>query len=369
MSSSFHQGLAARVAALHAEIREETALAGLSRIAVALYDPRTDLLKTFIHSSDGESPLDHAAAPLASLPSLVELARSGRARTLNDLDDITLRGHEYARRLVSFGFYSSHTLSIQGRDGLHGFLFFNSFSRDFFTPEVLRRLKPYGELIAQIVMRELDALHSIQSTVRVLLQIAAVRDGETGAHLTRMARYSRAIALHLAGRFGFSDEFIEYLFQFAPVHDVGKISVPDHILLKPGPLSPEEFEVMKGHVDSGLEIVDLAVGDFAFVSTAHLEMLRQIVGCHHEKIDGSGYPRGLTGEAIPLAARIVAVADVFDALSSRRPYKPAWSNDEALAALRAEAGTKYDSDCVEALAMCMDEIREIQSRFTETVVG
>jgi HD-GYP domain-containing protein (c-di-GMP phosphodiesterase class II) len=368
--SSFHQGLAAQVGALHKEIRAEMELSQLGRIAVALYDPRTDLLKTFIHSSDGESPLDHATAPLSALPSLVELAHSGGTRTLNDLEAVARTGHEYAARLVSFGYRSSHTVPICGREGLRGFLFLNGSVPGFFTPTVLRRLKPYGELIAQMVLRELDALHSMQSIVKVLLQISAVRDGETGGHLARMARYSRAIGLKLAGPLGFSDEFVEYLFQFAPVHDVGKISVPDHILLKPGPLTSEEFTVMQGHVAHGIEIVDLAVGDFGFISTAHLQMLRQIVACHHEKIDGSGYPHGLKGGEIPLEARIVAVADVFDALTSRRPYKAAWNNADAMAALNADAAeNRLDDDCVAALAECMPEILDIQSRFAETGVG
>jgi len=369
-TSSFHQGLAAQVGALHEEIRGEPDLAQLGRVAVALYDPRTDLLKTFIHSSDGESPLDHASAPLSALPSLVELARTGGTRTLNDLDAVARTGHEYAARLVSFGYYSSHTVPICGRDGLRGFLFLNGIVPGFFTPKILRRLKPYGDLIAQMVLRELDALHSMQSMVKVLLQISAVRDGETGGHLARMARYSRSIGLKLAGPLGFSDEFVEYLFQFAPVHDVGKISVPDHILLKPGPLTREEFAVMQRHVDRGVEIVDMAVGDFGFISTAHLQMLRQIVACHHEKIDGSGYPRGLKGADIPLESRIVAVADVFDALTSRRPYKAAWNTAEAMAALNADAANhKLDARCVAALAECMPEIHDIQTRFAETVVG
>ncbi|CCG40903.1 HD-GYP domain-containing protein [Magnetospirillum molischianum] len=369
-SVPFHQGLAAQIGALHEEIRSEAELAHLGRIAVALYDPRTDLLKTFIHSSDGESPLDHATAPLSALPSLVELARTGGTRILNDLEAVARTGHEYAARLVSFGYYSSYTVPISGREGLRGFLFLNGVVPGFFAPKVVRRLKPYGDLIAQMVLRELDALHSMQSTVKVLLQISAVRDGETGCHLARMARYSRAIGLKLAGPLGFSDEFVEYLFQFAPVHDVGKISVPDHILLKPGPLTPEEFAVMQGHVIRGVEIVDLAVGDFGFISTAHLQMLRQIVACHHEKIDGSGYPRGLKGADIPLEARIVAVADVFDALTSRRPYKSAWNNADAIAALHADvANNKLDGACVAALVKSMPEILDIQVLFAETGVG
>jgi len=365
-----HHGLAARIAALRTEIRDDPEMAALGRIAVALYDPRTDLLKTFIHASDGPNPLDHATARLSSLPALKQLAETGETRTLNDLEAIAGGGHDYASRLVSFGYRASHTRPILGRDGPHGFLFFNGTIPGFFTPQVLRRLKPYAELIAQMILRELDALRTIRSMVRVLLQIAAVRDGETGSHLARMARYSRLIALKLAPRHGLSDEFVEYVFQFAPVHDIGKIGVPDHVLLKPGPLSDEERAQMQQHVTRGMEIVDLAVGEHAFISGVHLRMLRQIVACHHEKLDGSGYPRGVAAEEIPLEARIVAVADVFDALTSRRPYKDAWSNEQALATLVAEAAAaKLDPDCVAALAACPHEIAEIQAQFAESPVG
>lgn len=363
-------GLAAQIAALRAEIRADHDLSGLDRISVALYDPRTDLLKTFIHASDRPNPLDHAAAPLASLPSLRDLAESGQSRTVNDLESVAQAGHDYVARLVASGYRASHTVPLLGRDGLHGFLFLNATCRDFFTPAALGRLRPYVGLIGQMVLRELDALRAMRSMVRVLLQIAAVRDGETGAHLARMARYSRLIALQLARHHDLSDEFVEYLFHFAPVHDVGKIAVPDHILLKPGPLTPDEFAQMKLHVGRGIEIVDLAVGEHAFVSGLHLRMLRNIVACHHEKLDGSGYPRGLKGGEIPLEARIVAVADVFDALTSRRPYKAAWSNERALAAIAAEAAAgKLDPECVAALAACPAEIAEIQARFVETMLG
>jgi len=365
-----HHGLAARIASLRSEIRTEPEMSALDRLAVALYDSRTDLLKTFIHAGNGPNPLDHAAAPLSSLPSLQALAQTGGSRTVNDLEAIARTGHDYAARLVSFGYRSSHTIPILGRSGLHGFLFFNATTPEFFSPSVLRRLKPYAELVAQMVLRELDALRAMRGMVRVLLQIAAVRDGETGAHLARMARYSRLIGLKLAPRHGLSDEFIEYLFQFAPAHDVGKIAVPDHILLKPGPLTHEEFVLMQHHVERGIEIVDLAVGDHGFISDVHLQMLRQIIACHHEKLDGTGYPRGLSGTDIPLEARIVAVADVFDALTSRRPYKDAWSNEAALATLAAEAEqNKLDPECVAALAASMREILQIQACFTETVLG
>jgi len=218
-----------------------------------------------------------------------------------------------------------------------------------------------------VVMRELDTVRMMQAAVKVIRSVSSARDEETGAHLARMARYARLIAAKLAERRKLSDEFVEFVFQFAPLHDLGKVAVPDAILLKPGRLTPEEFEVMKTHVARGVQIVDLMMQDFGLRSLPHFEMLRNIVAYHHEALDGSGYPYALSGDAIPLEARIAAVADVFDALTSARPYKAAWTNEEALDLLRSQAGAKFDPDCVAALADNMDMVREIQSRFGETI--
>jgi HD-GYP domain-containing protein (c-di-GMP phosphodiesterase class II) len=151
------------------------------------------------------------------------------------------------------------------------------------------------------------------------------------------------------------------------MHDVGKIAVPDSILLKPGRLTADEFEVMKTHVARGVEIVDLMCRDFGMRSMPHFGLLRNIVAYHHEAIDGSGYPHGLKGEDIPIEARIAAVADVFDALTSKRPYKEAWSNQRAFDLLKAEAGTKFDPDCVAALVSREEQVVAIQARFEETL--
>ncbi len=361
------RGLAERLICLHDEIKGDASLAALSRIAVALYDDSSDLLKTFIHSSDGDSPLEHVVARLSDMPSLQQLAWTGARRTINDLAAAAEAGQEHAAKLVASGYRSSYTVPIMNKGTFYGFLFFNSFLPHFFVAPVLARLRPYADLIAMVVMRELDTVRMMQAAVKVIRSVSSARDEETGSHLARMARYARMIASKLAERRQLSDEFVEFVFQFAPLHDVGKVSVPDSILLKPGRLTPEEFEVMKTHVDKGVQIVDLMIQDFGLRSMPHFDLLRNIVAYHHEALDGSGYPYALSGDAIPIEARIAAVADVFDALTSERPYKAAWSNEEALDLLRRQAGVKFDADCVAALADNMDTVREIQSRFGETI--
>jgi len=162
---------------------------------------------------------------------------------------------------------------------------------------------------------------------------------------------------------------VEYVFQFTPLHDVGKVAVPDDILLKPGKLDQDEFDIMKTHVQKGGEIISLMSREFGLNSVNYFDMLHNIVLYHHEALDGSGYPHGLKGDEIPLEARICAVADIFDALTSRRPYKEAWSNAEALDWLKQNAGTRIDPDCVTALETQIARVEKIQSEFEEDYMG
>jgi putative two-component system response regulator len=159
---------------------------------------------------------------------------------------------------------------------------------------------------------------------------------------------------------GYDDGDLEDIFSAAPMHDVGKIGIPDAILRKPGRLDEDEMRVMRTHPEIGARII----GDHA---EGMLAMARRIALYHHEKWDGSGYPQGLAGEAIPLEARIVAVADVFDALTSTRPYKRAWSFDDAVAFLQAESGRHFDPALVEAFLGLLPEVREVMQRFGEPV--
>lgn len=183
---------------------------------------------------------------------------------------------------------------------------------------------------------------------------AEFRDPETGAHIQRMAYYSQAIALGL----GLEDTTQKLILEAAPMHDVGKIGIPDYILLKPGKLTPEEFEVMKGHARLGYELLKESASEI-------LQAGAQIAISHHEKYDGSGYPRGLKGNDIPLFGRIVAVADVFDALTSERPYKKAWSLEDARRFLEEGRGKHFDPLCVEALLAEWEVVLDIRQRFAD----
>jgi len=193
-----------------------------------------------------------------------------------------------------------------------------------------------------------------RESIFCLAKAAEYRDPETGAHILRMAHYSK----HIARIMGLPVEKQDLILEAAPMHDIGKVGTPDMILLKPGKLTDEEFSIMKQHAVIGYEILNSS-------SSPLLKEAAEIARTHHEKFDGSGYPRGLKGEDIPLFGRIVAVADVFDALTSERPYKKAWSVEQASQMLRDGAGKHFDPACVAAFFEDWHEVLEIKNRFVD----
>ena len=200
-----------------------------------------------------------------------------------------------------------------------------------------------------------DALHSSRlQIVQRLGRAAEYKDNETGMHVMRMSHFSHALALAI----GCSPEWADDLLHAAPMHDVGKIGIPDAVLLKPGPLDDTEWTLMRKHPYIGAEIIGNHDSDI-------LQLARSVALHHHEKWDGSGYPRGLSGEDIPLAARIVAIADVFDALTSVRPYKRAWSVDEAFAHIEAQSGSHFDPALVPVFLALRPQIEGIRERWSD----
>jgi len=176
----------------------------------------------------------------------------------------------------------------------------------------------------------------------------------------------RLIAREVAGQYQLSDEWIEHVFLFAPLHDIGKIGIPDAILLKPGKLTPDERTIMETHVDLGVALAQRVLERIGVQNMPDSSVMSNIIGGHHEFMDGSGYPRGLSGDAIPVEARIVTVADIFDALTSHRPYKEPWPVADALAELdRLTAAGKLDPACVAALTMHVGEAEGIRDQYPD----
>jgi len=192
-------------------------------------------------------------------------------------------------------------------------------------------------------------------TIYRLSRSAEYRDDDTGAHVQRMSLYSAAVARAL----GIGEEDAERLLYAAPMHDIGKIGIPDRILLKPGKLDDEEWEIMRSHSKIGADILSGSYSDV-------IKLGEEVALTHHERWDGSGYPQRLQGEAIPMVGRIVAIADVFDALTSERPYKRAFSIEKSHGIIREERGRHFDPDVVDAFFSIEDEILEIKDRYQDS---
>jgi HD-GYP domain-containing protein (c-di-GMP phosphodiesterase class II) len=357
--------LEGKIAAIHEALYAQ--LDFVDRISVAAYDPATDLLKTFLASSPGRNDLVRYEARLSDTPSLGEILKVGSPRVVQNLELFRSGRRTHTRVIADDGFCSSYTVPMRLDGTFWGFIFFNSRSVDRFDEPALRTLDVYAHLISAAVTAEMLAVRVLAAAVKTAHDMVHYRDPETGAHMDRMARYSRLIAQHLAasGSASLDDAVIEQIFEFAPLHDLGKLAVPDRILLKEGRLSETERAEMKLHTVRGREMVDAIAHNFGLDRLDGLDLLRHIAQSHHETLDGLGYPEGLRDGAIPLEARIVAVADVFDALTSARPYKPSWSNQEALAWLRRLARSKFDEDCVEALSFNLTKVHEIQAQFQD----
>ncbi|MDA1053372.1 MAG: response regulator [Planctomycetota bacterium] len=230
--------------------------------------------------------------------------------------------------------------------------------------------KPFNasELLMRVnVGRRIVQLETANMTIFALAKLAESRDPETGAHLERVRNYCRALAEFLQTLPNFADvindEYRDLIYRTSPLHDIGKVAIPDHILLKPGRLTEDEFQVMKTHTLRGAATIESLLDEFP--NARFLQIARDIILSHHEKWDGSGYPRGLAGEAIPLCGRIMAVADVYDALTSKRVYKDAFSHDETKSIIVKDAGTHFDPDIVDAFLAVEQKFLEIRSQHEE----
>lgn len=340
----------------------------IDRIAVAIYEPKTDLLKTFLHSSDGDNPLSLYSARLSDSVSLQEILKTGRPRLVNDLNIFNNVPAVHARSISAQRYQSSYTMPMFFNGEFFGFLFFDSYRKGAFVETALHYLDMVGHLLSLLVIHEISTTRGLTGIVRTATNMVQHRDFETGAHLDRMSNYARLIAREVAIKYQLDDDIIEHIFMFSPLHDIGKIGISDSILLKPGKLTEAEFDTMKTHTMQGGEIIDMMLKNLGLDGFPHADILRNIALHHHEAVNGSGY-HGLKEDDIPIEAKIVAVADVFDALTSVRPYKAAWSVDKAFEFLQSMAGNKFDRDCVDALIRCRNEVEAIKKRFQEDHFG
>ncbi len=290
-------------------------------------------------------------------PRALDLARDEQPNLiLLDVMMPDMSGHEACRRLkadpvtasIPIIFVTALTDAIDEVTGFEAGAV-DYINKPVSAPILRARVKTNLSLVHLDELRE-----SRLNIVQRLGRAAEYKDTETGYHVVRMSHY----AAILARAIGRPESWVDDMLAAAPMHDIGKIGIPDHILTKPAKLTPEEWEVMKTHPLIGAEII----GEH---SDSMLRMAYQAALTHHEKWDGSGYPRGLAGESIPIEGRVVAVADVFDALTSVRPYKRPWSNEEATDLIKSEAGRHFDPTVVEAFLRSLPDLLAVQKRYAD----
>jgi putative two-component system response regulator len=292
------------------------------------------------------------------------LLRTGRFRmVISDWEMPEMSGLELCRRVRqrrwSGYIYVILLTSFGGVDNIIEGL--NAGADDFLTkpfhPHELRMRLAVGQRVLNLESRDL--------TIFALAKLSESRDTETGAHLERIREYCRLLGEELGRKDRFRDvidgEFVELLYLTTPLHDIGKVGIPDAVLLKPGKLTPDEYTIMKQHTLIGartLEAVAAVNPDAGFLS-----MARDIALTHHERFDGKGYPFGTPAEQIPLSGRITALADVYDALTSKRVYKPAFSHEEARKLILEGNGTQFDPVIVDAFLALEDDFTLVRNRF------
>lgn len=286
-----------------------------------------------------------------------------RAKTGNQFDwqddDFIERLHQNRLRSIFF-------LPISGNGLETAVLVLAAEQADAYGDEHLEFLTNIAGQVARSFEKTIGMESLVITSIKGLANLAESRDPETGDHLFRMSHYSALIAEEMGREQKYAQlitqHYVRDILRFAPMHDIGKVGVADEILLKPGKLDDEEYRVMQQHPVIGGAVLRRCEEQMNAVGRSIFKIGIEITESHHEKFDGTGYPNGLKGDAIPLSARIVAAADVFDALTSKRPYKEAWTIDRAISHMQNEAGRHFDPDVVEACLRAMPKIREIHDR-------
>ena len=291
----------------------------------------------------------------------------------------TLSARSYGERTDGNRVYQSETFlstplistSLATRDGVIGVLNVTEKTDDTsFSDEEIECIRSVADAAA-IALDNITRRNQLQQSVRVLLQtvghLAEYRDEETTLHLGRVSKMSRILAdeLHRTGPYAalVTEDFIQHLVLAAPLHDIGKVGIPDEILTKPGKLTDEEFQIMKSHTEIGRRVLSQALDPAHPVPL--LRLCIDIAHCHHERFDGKGYPRRIAGEHIPLAARMVALVDAYDAITSHRRYSQARSHEQAVAVITAESGKHFDPAMVEAFLRCHPQFEAVRARFDD----
>lgn len=308
---------------------------------------------------------------LLSETSLGQIMTLKEPRIINDFEayfwDRPIK--KYSQILLDHGVKASITLPLEANGKPIGFIFFSSDRKNVYHKKHIEYLKILSNSIALSFQKNIFVDDLVYSSVLALAKLSEARDEDTGDHLVRMSRYVGIIAKKLKDNPKYkniiTNTYITDLVKFSPMHDIGKVGIPDYILLKPGKLTKEEFEIMKTHTIYGANVLTEAEENVKNRGRSLFSMGIKIAQNHHEKYDGSGYPMGISGEDIPLCARIVTVADVFDALLSKRPYKEPFTLEMTLKIITDGQDKHFDPDIVDALFESLDELLMVKNKFEQ----
>ncbi len=333
----------------------------IGSVGVLRHEPNSDWLRPCLGQGVEQACPPPGAISMASRPDLSALGQGRKLAIVDDRateadggggDDPWNPGTAWRSRL---------TVPLLRGSQLLGFLVIHAGGVEVFHPEALQALQqPLARLRLRIAER-LSAIHDLHASLSLVGAIVALRDEGTGGHLERVAGYSLLIGRELEHQLPLPCGFAEDVARFAPLHDVGKLGIPDRVLLKPGMLEPEEMALMRTHVTIGQALIERLLEGLQLERDPSVQLLREVVGQHHECLDGSGYPLGLRGEQLGLAGRIVAVADIYDSLTQVRPYKPALADEQAVEILQGLVRSgRLDGRCVAALLGQDEQRRQIR---------
>lgn len=338
--------------ALASHYRVRAANSGARALAVAVTDPRPDLilLDVLMPGVDGYSVLSQLQENSATRDIPVIFVTAMEAEK-DEEKGLGLGAVDYITKPITpailLARVKAQLILKQARDFLHD-------KNTYLEAEVARRMEE-NQIIQNV-------------SIRALAHLAETRDLETGQHILRTQAYVRILAMRLQGHARFTgtitDHYIQLLTMSAPLHDIGKVGIPDYVLLKPGKLTDDEWVIMKTHTEIGAQAIERAERDVER-PVEFLFLAKEIAHWHHERWDGSGYPDGLASDSIPLSARIMSIADVFDALISLRVYKPAMSFDQARDIIADERNHQFDPDITDAFLAGFDEFVEVARRYQE----
>lgn len=304
--------------------------------------------------------------------SLGAIMESMKPRIINDLEEYSRlrKPQRYTEIILEEGIRSSITLPLKAQGKVLGFIFFSSKEKNQYSERHSDFLETIVNALTISFEKNIFTDELLYSSVLALAKLAEARDEDTAVHLDRIKEYTQLLVncLHQEGVYAeqLTDTLGKDIVRFSPMHDIGKVGIRDDVLLKPGRLTPEEFEHIKTHTAFGANVLREAEANILRTGKSMFVVGIEIAGSHHEKWDGSGYPTGAAGEAIPLSARIVALVDVFDALTTRRPYKAPFSFDDAVAIIRQGEGVHFDPRLVGVFLKHLGRFQERWDRFTES---